>query len=152
MIDVTLFGQSPRVVGNVRNIDRTRDSADISSFGSDGVEHLDFDLGDLSEANVVTSISGDSSKGERLLDVDLDTRKGYHRPVLDLDVPAFLVPSSTPGHSHLYIDRLLNWDAYRQLLTALGRAGIIEDGYVGASIARGHTAVRLPWVPKGRAA
>jgi hypothetical protein len=46
-----------------------------------------------------------------------------HAPVLDIDVPAYLVPSSTPGHSHLYI-------------------------YVKASIRRRHTAVRVPWLKK----
>jgi hypothetical protein len=53
-----------------------------------------------------------------------------HTIMLDLDVPATLVPSSTPGHSHLYIDVPL------------------EDGYVSASIERGHTALRLPGVKK----
>lgn len=27
-----------------------------------------------------------------------------HAPILDIDVPVDLVPSTTPGHSHLYID------------------------------------------------
>lgn len=71
-----------------------------------------------------------------------------HAPVLDIDVPAFLVPSSTPGHSHLYIDQPMHWDQYAELLKALGYAGVLEPGYVGASLAREHTAVRLPWVRK----
>ncbi len=71
-----------------------------------------------------------------------------HMVVLDIDVPATLVPSSTPGHSHLYIDAPMDWDVYSALLDALGDAGILEPGYVGASKARGFTAVRLPWVSK----
>lgn len=31
----------------------------------------------------------------------------------------------------------------------LAAAGVLEDGYVRASIARKHTAVRLPWIRKG---
>lgn len=80
--------------------------------------------------------------------VSSEIGKGIHAPVLDLDVPHDLVSSSTPGHSHLYIDMVMSWRRYKRLLKALGRAGIIERGYVKASIARKHTAVRLPWVKK----
>ena len=71
-----------------------------------------------------------------------------HRPVLDIDVPARLVPSSTPGHHHLYLDVDLTWGRYRDLLAALAAAGVIEDGYVRAAEARGATHARLPWVRK----
>jgi hypothetical protein len=71
-----------------------------------------------------------------------------HRPVLDLDLPAQLIPSSTPGHFHLYLDVELSHSTYMDLLTALAAAGIIERGYADASRERGYTAVRLPWVRK----
>ena len=71
-----------------------------------------------------------------------------HALLLDLDVPAYLVPSSTPGHSHLYVDVRIPESKYMKLLEALGNAGVIEDGYVVASQARGGTALRLPWVKK----
>lgn len=71
-----------------------------------------------------------------------------HSPVLDIDIPAYLVDSTTPGHSHLYFDHLMTWRQYKRLLKALGRAGILEPGYVKASIKRGHTSVRAPWVKK----
>lgn len=74
--------------------------------------------------------------------------KTRHKVVLDIDLPAQLIPSSTPGHFHLLIDKELTWGQYTGLLNELARVGIIEDGYVSASIARGHTAVRLPWVQK----
>lgn len=74
--------------------------------------------------------------------------KGTHAPVLDIDMPAYLIPSSTPGHSHLYIDHPMSWRAYKQLLKALAKAGILEKGYVKASIRRKHTAVRVPWRQK----
>jgi hypothetical protein len=71
-----------------------------------------------------------------------------HKPVLDIDFPATLIPSSTPGHFHLFLDREMSWFVYEKLLYALADAGILEEGYVGASIQRGYTAVRLPWIKK----
>lgn len=73
---------------------------------------------------------------------------GVHRPVLDIDVPAFLVPSSTPGHSHLYIDKPMMWDEYAKLLGALEAAGIIEYGCYNIALKRKATMVRLPWIRK----
>jgi len=72
-----------------------------------------------------------------------------HRLMLDLDVPAELIASSTPGHSHLYVDVAMTWDKLEPLLRALGDAGIIETGYAKVSIARKQTFLRLPWVKKG---
>jgi hypothetical protein len=71
-----------------------------------------------------------------------------HRPVLDIDVPAYLVPSTRPGHSHLYIDVELDAEKYFNLLDALADCGILEEGYAGVSRARGNSAVRVPWVEK----
>lgn len=77
---------------------------------------------------------------------------GKHTVAIDLDVPARLVSSTTPGHSHLYIDVPMTWPTYLSLLHALAEAGVIEDGYYGASERRGFTSLRLPWVKKGQAA
>lgn len=79
---------------------------------------------------------------------DIIGRPGKHTIMLDLDVPATLVPSTTPGHSHLYIDVPVDWDNYQILLDALALAGVVERGYVLASKARGFSALRLPWVRK----
>lgn len=72
-----------------------------------------------------------------------------HRPVLDIDFPAALVPSSTPGHFHLYLDKPLPWEQYKRVLQVLGDVGILEPGYVNVSVERRHTAVRVPWIRKG---
>jgi hypothetical protein len=88
---------------------------------------------DAATANVITS---------QIAGTDL------HKPVLDLDLPAQLLPSSTPGHFHLLIDKEMTCSVYVKLLVALMDAGLVEPGYVSASIERGHTAVRLPWVRK----
>lgn len=73
---------------------------------------------------------------------------GLHSPALDIDVPAWLIPSSTPGHSHLYIDAPMTWWTYKRLLKALAAAGIIEKGYLKASLKRGRTDLRVPWLKK----
>lgn len=80
---------------------------------------------------------------------DLHHNAVQHRPVLDIDLPAQLIPSSTPGHFHLYIDKPMSWATYVCLLRALEEAGIIEPGYTRASERRGYSAVRMPWVRKG---
>lgn len=73
---------------------------------------------------------------------------GTHLPVLDLDVPAWLVPSSTPGHSHLYINVKMSWEQYQILLIALAQAGIIEENYMRHSLSHGRTYVRKPGITK----
>lgn len=72
----------------------------------------------------------------------------YHAPVLDIDFPCSVVPSSTPGHHHLFIDAPMPWAVYERLLRALEQAGILEHGFVQGSIARGQSSVRVPWVRK----
>lgn len=94
-------------------------------------QHVDVD--DIETADIVTSH---------------DPGLNRHRPVLDIDFPVSVIPSSTPGHHHLYIDKPMEWTRYQLLLEALADAGVIEQGYANVSIARGYTSVRLPWVKK----
>lgn len=81
--------------------------------------------------------------------VSSEIGEGVHCPVLDIDVRAYLLPSSTEGHSHLYINHPMRWRPYKRMLKAMARAGVLEKGYVKASIRRKHTAVRVPWLKKG---
>lgn len=119
-------------LGKVENIDAGRDEI---GYGNP----LTFDA-ELGDANVITSlVKGDNGKSGMI-------RK--HKVLLDLDVPAYLLPSSTEGNSHLYIDVECSQHDYFDLLDALARCGVIEDGYCRASGERGATALRLPWVKK----
>jgi hypothetical protein len=86
----------------------------------------------ISDAELIASLNAD----------------GKHRPLLDIDFPAAVIPSSTEGHCHLYIDKELEWKDYKKLLNVLADLGIIEHGYRGASLARGYSALRLPWIKK----
>lgn len=74
---------------------------------------------------------------------------GNHSPVLDIDFPARLEPSSTPGHFHLYLEGLeMPWATYEALLVALGDAGVIGEGYLRHSLNREQTMVRRPHIKK----
>ena len=73
---------------------------------------------------------------------------GIHAPVLDIDYKAMLVPSTTSGHYHLYLDTAMSWRQYKKLLKTLAAVGVIEKGYAKACIKRKHSAVRAPWVKK----
>lgn len=74
-----------------------------------------------------------------------------HAIVLDIDHDSWLVKSSTPGHYHLYIDvpEGIHQREWERVMQALAAAGVIEDGYMRASLERGHSDVRLPWIKKG---
>lgn len=76
------------------------------------------------------------------------TNPSTHKPVLDIDIPAQLVPSSTPGHYHLYLDVEVDWPEYASLLCALEDAGVIQHGYAKHALRREQTLVRLPEKPK----
>lgn len=71
-----------------------------------------------------------------------------HKPVLDLDLPCKLIPSTHAGHYHLYINHAMKWEQYQKLLNILVDCGIIQPGYRNASFARGFSSVRLPWIKK----
>lgn len=76
--------------------------------------------------------------------------KRHHVVALDIDYPAHLVESSTPGHFHLYLEVPggVPHATYMQLLKDLARAKVIQDGYASMSRERGHSDLRLPWVAK----
>ena len=92
----------------------------------------DYEPADLAEANMVSSL----------------LTSGKHAPLIDLDVPHRCVPSSTTGHSHLYIDVQMPWWKYRLLLWVLMFTGVIDVGFYRMSILRRKTLVRKPGVYK----
>ena len=95
-----------------------------------------------SEIEIVTSPEQGSIMTSAIVNSKL------HAPVLDIDIPAALIASSTAGHSHLIIEKALTWRQYKRLLRELARAGIVERGYYTMSRRRGYSSVRLPWVRK----
>lgn len=71
-----------------------------------------------------------------------------HRPVIDLDFECKLLPSATPGHYHLYLDRAVTTGQFDAVLIAMAEAGLVERGYASSFRNRGYTAVRHPDHPK----
>lgn len=98
----------------------------------------------LAQANVITS--------EVAADWNTQRSTGKHTVAVDIDMPCHVEPSTTPGHYHLYIDKVLDWPDYLMFLRVLALVGIVEEGYVSASERRGATMLRLPWVRKAVAA
>lgn len=86
--------------------------------------------------------------GANLVSSQIVDENDKHTVMLDIDLPAYLIPSSTEGHYHLYIDTPMPWRKYKRLLKELARAGIIETGYYKASVRRKHTALRMRGVKK----
>lgn len=75
---------------------------------------------------------------------------GMHYPVIDLDVEIAVVPSSTEGHYHLYINHPLNWNQYNHLLHALKAVGLIQPNWFKTANHEKCSFVRPPWVKKGQ--
>lgn len=71
-----------------------------------------------------------------------------HAPILDLDYPHRYVPSTTPGHGHLYLNRPIpRWRLFI-LLWGLYMGRVIEPGNFWWSLRRGGTFVRRQDVKK----
>lgn len=126
------------LLGSLTHYKVTTWATDSDGFENweDGREPADISTG----ANVSSSLIAGTDNG---------WRRQKHALLLDLDVPAYLVPSSTPGHSHLYVDVEIEQEDYWALLDALAKCGVIEKGYAQASKKKGGTFLRLPWVKKG---
>lgn len=99
---------------------------------------IDREVADLNEANIVSSEHKVSFLERR------------HAVLLDIDYPAYIVESSSPGHHHVYLDVPggVKHEDYMELVELLGRIGVVEKGYAEVSVKRGHTDLRLPWVRK----
>jgi hypothetical protein len=119
----------------------------VASFGVDS-DHCLVDQGErnerpapLTEANIVSSLLKPILPG---------APASRHIVAVDIDWPAHLIPSSTPGHSHLYVEVPggIAQDAYFDWLDASAKIGLIQKGYAEVARLRGHSDLRLPWVSK----
>lgn len=95
---------------------------------------------DLTEAEAISSAYPDAIRPEG---------DQYHALLLDLDVPAWLIPSTTEGHGHLYVQLAVLDEELWEFLEAAAKIGLVEEGYVSACKSRGMTSLRAPWVRKG---
>jgi hypothetical protein len=95
-----------------------------------------------------TSVAQAEVLGSRLSGPD-GCGDDYHVIALDLDFPAVLLPSTTADHHHLIVDHQLSHEQWEKFITVCAEVGLIEQGYADASLARGRTFLRMPWVRKG---
>lgn len=84
----------------------------------------------------------------KVSEIESSARRMRLALLLDIDVPAWLVPSSTPGHSHLYVDLTTDQEALVEFLAAARKIGLIQPGYEQMAKDRGFCSLRLPWVRK----
>lgn len=152
---MSIWGSSNKISSNrkelediIKEIEAFRVKEDSSKFDNGGRTYLKKENLDI----YLEDAGGDEQEVTFADDANLISSKlenGNHKPVIDLDLPCQLHPSSTEGHFHLYIDKELDWEQYEALLLVLADCGIIEQNYAEASIRRGFSAVRPPWVKKG---
>ncbi len=71
-----------------------------------------------------------------------------HTLMLDIDMPARLIESSTPGCYHLYIDCPMTWPKLLSILNPLADAGVIERGFLKMAKKHKATHLRPPWMTK----
>lgn len=93
----------------------------------------------IQEANAITSLMDIPGAASSIT---------LHKPLIDIDHPVVVVESSTPGHSHLYIDLPMPWADVVKLLDVMVEVGLVEPGYADACKDDGYTTLRLPWVSK----
>lgn len=92
----------------------------------------------------------ESLEEANLVDSRIPGKPDLHRPIFDLDgLNATLVPSSTPGNSHLYLDKEVPFDKFLKVLEAMAEAGLVQWGFYRLTKLRGAAFARKPGVKKG---
>lgn len=72
----------------------------------------------------------------------------FHYLMLDLDIPHQYIPSSTEGHGHLIIEKVMHEDTMWKILDMLVKAGILQEAFVTLAKRRGAVFLRHPDHPK----
>lgn len=145
---MTLYANLDELPGALRQLVRritwhSEIAWDVPDY-EDDVAHAVDDRRATTDPDVVEAFS---SAHRSTVDNPPETR--YHALLLDIDCPAWLLPSSTGGHGHLYVDLEIPDDKLWTFLDAAADIGLVEEGYVSACKARGMTSLRPPWIVKG---
>jgi len=76
--------------------------------------------------------------------------EGGNYVLLDIDFPVQVIPSSSPGKNHLYIDKVLSDEDMDKLLKVLVEVGLVNEGIYDLQWRPSNElTLRLPWVRKG---
>lgn len=93
------------------------------------------------------AIRAEAADGANLISSECDD--GMHAPMFDLDFGAYLIPSSTQGNNHLYIEKKITWAQYENILKAFEAAGLVQEGWVRSARRDKRAYLRLPNIRKG---
>lgn len=85
-----------------------------------------------------------SKKDGNLISSRTDDEGNWHAPLFDIDYDAELIPSKTPGHYHLYLNKKIPWEKYLNVLKAMAEADLIEENYYLAAKQRGKAMLTIP--------
>lgn len=107
--------------------------------GDPGKSQPDKEPGDYTPTRTEATPHGSAAD---LISSKLDDQTNRHVVAIDIDLPCHLIETS-PGKHHLIVEKAMPWDQYRLILVALEAAGIIEPGYLEASLARRATYLRI---------
>ncbi len=97
--------------------------------------------GDSSSGFPTAAVECPSGEAE-LISSEVDGIFEDHVVALDIDHPCHLIETS-PGKHHLIIEKAVPFERVKEIMSAFNQAGIVESGYMDASITRGHTFLRI---------
>lgn len=140
----TRTGASAPVPSDAKRLSYQHDDLELLEDASSEVTESTMRFSDRMGNLRLTGI-GEEAEGNL---VSSKTDKGTHMPVLDLDIPHRLIPSSTPGHSHLYLDVEMSAAQYQDLVELLVEVGVMGRGNLIQFEVRGETFARKPHVHK----
>jgi hypothetical protein len=131
---MSLFRQLPWIMRNTKKF-KSRTGFFLPGGSSNNAESNPdmVEVNNLSDAHIVTNKVNEDS----------------YVAAFDIDMPVYVVDSSTPGHHHLVFDVYLTKDKYDKLLRVMVEVGLVEPGILEAQwLRRGYTSFRPPWVNK----
>jgi hypothetical protein len=94
------------------------------------------------------SLAEKVNKDANVITSKIRGKKNKHKIILDLDYEAALIPTSTPGHYHLMIDKDLDTLQYAEFIEVCHRVGLIADGNMSQWNRELTQFLRLPTVRK----
>jgi hypothetical protein len=113
------------------------------------------ELNDDSDRTDLWERRGDFQQVENVENANLigsmfvDGRHQLHKVFLDLDVEHLYVPSTSPGHGHLYINVDVTQKELLDLVEHLARLGILGSGSLHQVGIRAMNTLRPPGLKKG---